>query len=443
MSKSIDLVYRTVGERTSALALELAVEHIRPERVRVLQNRTPFWLAVQEMLALDYEGDYVVAVDADCLVLGDLRSILETNSRPHLDARLLDRFRGWVPAGIHVMRRDLVEAMRHVSIEPDDPGYFLKPESWIRYRALCAMGEFEALKRMPVLHDFEQEYEHLFAKYVMRDLRSRKGHLRMALDRKMQAWDDDAPDFVVARRAVAYAREHYRYNFLTGQAMLRLLPMLHQVARAETQRLGLPARPPLDRGTLERLPAAKDIAVGWRLQPAPVFGIGLSVRSLKLLARALAAQGLIVAQNAGPDLAPVMQDMGGPSIGALSDFDAAVGISLAPRYRELDYAFPESRFILLIDARDKWLAEVDAARGDPHSRLTRALASVFDVHALDAGLTWRWLADTADAYYQGVRAYFADQPAKLITLQVTPGTTWESLCHDLEGIASDLKPTTA
>jgi hypothetical protein len=432
MHTNIDLVFRTVGERTSAIALELAIEHIRPERVHILENRTPFWLTVQEMLARDYGGDYVVAVDADCLILRDLRPVLEANRRPHLDARLLDRFRGWVPAGVHVMRRDLIEAMRHVRIEPGDPGYYLKPESWIRYRALDALGEFEALKRMPILHDFEQDYEHLFVKYVTRDLRSRKSHLRMALDRKMRAWDAHDPDFAVARHAVEYAREQYNYAFLTGKTMLRLLPALDEVARTEIARLGLPARQRLTRAAVEQLPTAMSIQRELCVQPAQVFGIGLSVTSLKTLARALAGLGLIVAQNAEPKPSPARAGLGGPHLEPLSDFDAAVGIALSPRFAELDRNFPESRFILLIDSRDRWLAEVETARGNPGSRLARGLAYLFGVHNLDAALSRQWLLDAAAAYYGDVRAYFDGRPGKLMSLEVNAETDWRSLCADLE-----------
>ncbi|MFM6912614.1 MAG: hypothetical protein ACKPKW_26305, partial [Dolichospermum sp.] len=72
--KKIDLVFRTVGERTTTAALELAQINIQPHKVHILENVKPFTKAVQRSLEIDYDCDYVVFVDADCLILEDMTS---------------------------------------------------------------------------------------------------------------------------------------------------------------------------------------------------------------------------------------------------------------------------------------------------------------------------------------------------------------------------------
>ena len=44
--KKIELVFRTVGERTSSLALDLALKNIEPDEVHVIENVRPFSQAV-------------------------------------------------------------------------------------------------------------------------------------------------------------------------------------------------------------------------------------------------------------------------------------------------------------------------------------------------------------------------------------------------------------
>src|SRR5262249_8594919 len=45
--KPIELVFRTVGERTSDLALSLAIQHVQPTKVHVIRDVKPFALAVR------------------------------------------------------------------------------------------------------------------------------------------------------------------------------------------------------------------------------------------------------------------------------------------------------------------------------------------------------------------------------------------------------------
>jgi hypothetical protein len=361
-------------------------------------------------------------MDADCLILEDLRPFLDTNARPHVDACLVDKFRGWVTAGVHVLRQDVVQAMRAVPIDAADTGYYLKPESWIRWRALAAMREVEGIRRMRVLHDFEQDYQHLFAKYMIRDLRSRRPHLRLALDRKMGEWDLQDLDFRVARAAVEFSRRVV--SRATSTRVAAVLPGLPDTARAELGDLGLPPKCPYDREAVERLRAEPCGARGWPPRPRQVFGISLSPAALKSLAKAMAALCLTGTQ-VGPTFTP--QGLALDDLTSLADYDALTGIALAPFYAQLDVAFPDSRFVLVLPERDAWLAEVEAAHSDPGGRLAQTLAHLFGANATAAPRPPGALAQAAAGYYHDVREHFAGRDGKLITMELSAGSDWDSL----------------
>ena len=72
----IDLVFRQIDERTRDVALELAKESIRPDNTYIIDDVRPFTECVNQMLRIDHDCDYVVYVDADCLILDDLRAFV-------------------------------------------------------------------------------------------------------------------------------------------------------------------------------------------------------------------------------------------------------------------------------------------------------------------------------------------------------------------------------
>ncbi|MEM6961439.1 MAG: hypothetical protein AAF550_06840, partial [Myxococcota bacterium] len=168
--KRIDLVFRTVGERTSELALELAKTNIRPDRVFIFENIRPFSETVQKQLKLNHNCDIVVYMDADCLILENMRPFLESNESPYVDCFVQDRFRGAIHCGVHLTRIDLVDAMRRVSPPINDLAYVLRPESRLRNLAMQANGWKKSFKNFFILHDHFQRACDIFAKYALREL---------------------------------------------------------------------------------------------------------------------------------------------------------------------------------------------------------------------------------------------------------------------------------
>jgi hypothetical protein len=142
-SRHVELVFRSVGERTSELALALAIENVKPQRVHVIEDVKPFALAVRRMLELPHATDpkspcsHVVHMDADCLILEDMRPFLE---RERAAVRRLLRERSFPRAHPlrgprHPHRRD--PRMKEVPIPEDDLAYVLRPESRLRNLALA------------------------------------------------------------------------------------------------------------------------------------------------------------------------------------------------------------------------------------------------------------------------------------------------------------------
>src|SRR5690606_26441141 len=144
---TVALVFRTVGERTSELALELAKANIQPDETYVLADHRPFSETVRRMVEIDFGTDQIVAVDADALILEDMRPWLEKNREPYVDCYVFDRFRGRIHCGVHVTRADVMRAMREVAPPVGEEAYVLRPESRLRKLALNRLGHQKAFKR--------------------------------------------------------------------------------------------------------------------------------------------------------------------------------------------------------------------------------------------------------------------------------------------------------
>ncbi len=135
-SRKIELVFRTVGERTTDLALALALAHVKPQRAHVLRDVKPFARAVRRMLELPHDCTHVVHMDADCLILEDMRPFLDQNELPYVDCYVRDRFRGRIHCGVHITASEIVRKMAELPEPEDDLAYVLRPESRLRNLAL-------------------------------------------------------------------------------------------------------------------------------------------------------------------------------------------------------------------------------------------------------------------------------------------------------------------
>lgn len=241
--KKIELVFRSIGERTAELALGYALQHIRPQRVHLIENVTPPSRSVQKMLEIEYDADVVVFMDADCLILEDLQPFLHANERPFVDAYVWDKFRGWVHCGLHIKRIDVVNAMKQVRIPDDDLRYILRSEARTHNLALKQLGAGKMYRGFKILHDFGQFHRHIFAKYALRELRSREPEKRAKLNQSMRVWSDDDQDCQVAQHAVAYTRQTVRPDASVAE-IAAFIADLPNIARRELSALNISEKSP-------------------------------------------------------------------------------------------------------------------------------------------------------------------------------------------------------
>ena len=164
-----------------------------------------------------------------------------------------------------------------------------------------------------------------------------------------------------------------------------------------------------------------------------VFGIGLSRTGTTSLTEALRVLGYravhcplsIVAFNGnGLKL----------STDIVKQFDAFTDSPVARVYRELDQAFPGSKFVLTTRPLDKWMSSMRRMR--PSFILLTLLPKVRQL-ARDLGGTASFADERALAngflnHTRNVREYFGDRVGKdLLVLDVGEADAWERLCSFL------------
>lgn len=463
--KKIDLVFRTIGERTSEIALELAKEQIQPQTVHLIENIRPFSKAVETMLQIHYDCEYVVFMDADCLILENLRPFLDRNSYLYVDSFVLDRFRGHTHQGVHITHIDVVREMQQVSVPRQDEKYVLRPESRLRSIALRKLKSGKHFKHFRIFHDFFQSYEDIFAKLCLRELRSRTPENWTQLEAARQHWQKfpEETDFKVANTAIDFIRSLVPQS-VDPDTLDRYIQDLPSFAAQEVPKLNLPPQAPLSFADIDReakkqwqwqlFSMPKALNTSSRLDdrfstPQPkVFGIGLSRTGTKSLTSALNILGIKTIHY--PDDATTLRELveGNYNLSLLQHFDGITDITVSPFYPQLDELFPQSKFILTIRNKTDWLRSLEKhwqgrpAFVDPdsdpdfdpftneiHLNIRRLLRSAnygcyeFSSHRLSYAY---------DHHYQSVMNYFSDRPDSLLILDICKGEGWEKLCPFLD-----------
>ncbi len=436
--KKIDLVFRTVGERTSNLALEFALKNIAPDKVYVIENVKPFSRVVQQMLTINYDSDFVIFMDADCLILEDIRPFLNRNTFPYVDCYVLDRFRGMVHMGVHITRIDLVQAMQKIEVPENDMRYVLKPESRIRSFALQKLrkDKDKTFKRFRILHDFCQFYHHIFVKSALRELRSRTEAHRLKLNLSMDNWPMADLDFVVAKQAVDYTRNTISLDQPAAD-VAEFIADLPNIAKHELQQMNLPEKVPLALAEVLALEVEPDISYQLHHRKAKVFGIGLSRTSTKSLTMALNILGINVAHYPDDETTFTELTSGKYNLSILDDYDGITDITVAPFYVHLDKLYPNSKFILTVRDKEAWLKSLEShwqnrpPFNDPpsgrevHMNIRRFLrAAVYGSYIFNR----ERMSYIYDLHYKNVTEYFKDRPESLLIMNITAGEGWEKLC---------------
>lgn len=437
--KKIDLVYRTVGERTSEIALNLAIQNIQPHQVHVIKNVKPFSLAVQQMLKIDYSCDFVVFMDADCLIMEDMTSFLQKNTAPYIDCYVLDKFRGYVHCGVHITRIDVLQAMQNVELQNGDRKYIIRPESRIRDLAMRQLNLAKVFRRFTIFHDFCQFYRDIFTKYALRELRSRTDYHQARLNAYQETWemqDPDDLDFQVAKYAIAYSRENFPRN-ASFQETAQFIENLPNLASRELRQKNISEKQPFTAQEAEELLDKFNRRNQRTDKTTKIFGIGLSQTGTQNLAHALNLLGfnVIYSPNDEVTLTEVMGENYNFSI--LKDFDGITDIAVAPFYAQLDNLFPNSKFILTVRDKESWLKSL-ATQWSTELVLDDSLASN------EANMQRRRLLRIAtygtytfneerfnyvyDLHYKSATEHFKQRPESLLIINIYAGDGWEKLC---------------
>jgi hypothetical protein len=175
-------------------------------------------------------------------------------------------------------------------------------------------------------------------------------------------------------------------------------------------------------------PGAESTAMAIQSLPAGamVFGLGLSKTGTHSLNHALEDLGIPSVHYPEP-----AQMVAGRFEEALGGHRGATDISVSAFYRELDAAYPGSRFILTLRDVPEWLVSVadhrarrdgtPPAPGCPKAIIRRMLytSAKFDRGLYEAGY---------HAHERDVRGYFRDRPRDLLVMNICAGEGWEVLC---------------
>ncbi len=157
-----------------------------------------------------------------------------------------------------------------------------------------------------------------------------------------------------------------------------------------------------------------------------IFGIGLSKTGTNSLNDALTTLGYPSVHYPDPDLM-----LAGRFAEALGDAEGATDITVAAFFRELDDAYPGSKFILTVRDRRDWLASVEShmARrepeslepGNPKGEVRRRLFGRADFDPIS------YLA-AFELHRAEVLTHFTDREDDLLVVDLCGGDGWETLC---------------
>lgn len=442
----IDLVFRQIDERTRAVALELAKRHIRPDAIHIIDDVRPFTECVNQMLRIPHDCDYVVYLDADCLILEDMRSMIETFDAAYIDSYVSDRFRGRLHCGVHITRIDLVRKM--ASIEPplDDMKYVLRPESRLRNLAMKPLRMSKQFRNFDILHDHFQFYRHVFMKYALRELRSRNRVQRRRLDMAMKRWPESAngvDDFLVARHAIDYTRGLVPKTATPAEvhAFIEALP---DHARAELDRLGIEEKGEFTMAELDAWLEKNEHRqqYGASDDKPKIFGLGLSRTGTRSLTGALQILGWDTSHY------PIDEDTytelanGQYDLTLLKDYDGLTDITTVPYYQQFDQAYPGSKFILTVRDKESWLRscqnhwfnrpafkQTDDPDEETHLLVRQLLrAAVYGCYNfVPERFSWVY-----DRHVRDVMEFFKDRPEDLLIIDICSGEGFEKLAPFLD-----------
>lgn len=145
-----------------------------------------------------------------------------------------------------------------------------------------------------------------------------------------------------------------------------------------------------------------------------IFGIGLSRTGTTSLTQALTVLGLR-ARHYFFDL------------DAIEQLDAATDTPIARAYKQLDRAYPGSRFVLTVRDMDDWIASCRNFFDSPPEPGSDEEQLALDIYGC-IGFDEQKFRARYVAHLEGVQEYFANRPSDLLIMNICNGDGYELLC---------------
>ena len=162
-----------------------------------------------------------------------------------------------------------------------------------------------------------------------------------------------------------------------------------------------------------------------------IFCVGFHKTGTTSLYAALTTLGFKVTGTVGEEwrVDELERDGAKRCIDIIDDFDAAEDMPWPLFFRELDDAYPGSKFILTVRDAEDWYASLDNHFGEKATNLNAFTYGRECARARYAKETW---VDTYNAHNAAVREYFQARPDDLLEMDLASGDGWEKLCRFLE-----------
>lgn len=175
-----------------------------------------------------------------------------------------------------------------------------------------------------------------------------------------------------------------------------------------------------------------------------IFGIGLSRTGTTSLGAALERLGIKTIHYPHDSATYKELASGEFHLSILEKYEAAVDISVAPFYAQLDEAYPDSRFILTTREIEPWLRSMEthwvwvqewSRHNTQYARFTRFIwERLYGTFGFDEGKLRQAFAKHHDEVYD----YFSARARTLLTLDVRRPDAWNALCSFLNLPTPDL-----
>lgn len=433
-TRPVDLVFSTRGERTTKLALRMALQHIGPRYAYVFRDASPLALGVERQMLIHKDASHVVYVEADSLILEDMRSFLDGNDLPLVNCYSRNRFWGWVKGSIQIVRMDVLLAIQAM-LARRNSNCDLQSDSHRRSVALKRLGLKAQGKNVHILEEYFQHPEDVFTKFAERELCARTApDLRLLISQSVHHWGQ-AADFMAARRGLNDAASLVPLDTAPADVDLyrrTLRTRAREQVRSLSRSHGYEVR-------LKDVTAAVacDPSLGPRAKAHHVFGLGLSRTGTRSLTEGLHVLGFDTVHypvDPGTLRALVRGDLQFP---ALDHYMGLTDITICSYYEDMDRRFPDSKFVLTTRDEETWLAScrrhwdnsgISGRKHDPGKEVYRQIqvflrTTVYGTQEFDSDSFRR----TYRRHAENVRRYFSGRRDKLLILDLSSGEGFTQL----------------